>query len=94
MPELLTKARSSAPRQRSSAATPSPSPGLGDHGATKVYATGDLVVTLGVAVSAAMKAVIDGDSSPDLHFPQKRGAISCGCRPARRTADQQHRHHR
>jgi electron transfer flavoprotein alpha subunit len=45
---------------------------LGEHGATKVYATGDLGGTLpGVAVSAAMKAVIDGGESPDLVlFPQ------------------------
>ena len=34
---------------------------LGEYGATKVYATGDLQGTLpGVAVAAAMKAVIDG----------------------------------
>ena len=45
---------------------------LGDFGATKVYATGDLQGTLpGVAVAAAMKAVIDGGDSPDLIlFPQ------------------------
>ncbi|MGZ4724922.1 MAG: electron transfer flavoprotein subunit alpha/FixB family protein [Ilumatobacteraceae bacterium] len=45
---------------------------LGDHGATKIYATGDLGGKLpGVAVSAAMKAVIDGGDSPDLiMFPQ------------------------
>ena len=45
---------------------------LGEHGATKVYATGDLSGKLpGVAVSAAMKAVIDGGDSPDLiMFPQ------------------------
>jgi electron transfer flavoprotein alpha subunit len=45
---------------------------LGEHGATKVYATGDLGGKLpGVAVSAAMKAVIDGGESPDLVlFPQ------------------------
>jgi electron transfer flavoprotein alpha subunit len=45
---------------------------LGEHGATKVYATGDLDGKLpGVAVSAAMKAVIDGGDSPDLiMFPQ------------------------
>ncbi|MEO6126209.1 MAG: electron transfer flavoprotein subunit alpha/FixB family protein [Ilumatobacteraceae bacterium] len=45
---------------------------LGDHGATKVYATGDLAGKLpGVAVSAAMKAVIDGGDSPSLIlFPQ------------------------
>ncbi|MEO7397845.1 MAG: electron transfer flavoprotein subunit alpha/FixB family protein [Ilumatobacteraceae bacterium] len=45
---------------------------LGDHGATKVYATGDLGGTLpGVAVAAAMKTVIDGGDSPKLIlFPQ------------------------
>ncbi len=45
---------------------------LGEHGATKVYATGDLAGKLpGVAVAAAMKAVIDGGDSPDLiMFPQ------------------------
>ncbi len=46
--------------------------GLGEHGATKVYATGDLDGHLpGVAVAAAMKAVIDGGDSPDaIFFPQ------------------------
>ena len=40
---------------------------LGEHGAAKVYATGDLGGKLpGVAVSAAMKGVIDGGDSPDL----------------------------
>jgi len=45
---------------------------LGEYGATKVYATGDLAGKLpGVAVSAAMKAVIDGGDTPDLIlFPQ------------------------
>ena len=45
---------------------------LGEYGATKVYATGDLGGALpGPAVSAAMKAVIDGGDSPDLiMFPQ------------------------
>ena len=45
---------------------------LGNYGASKVYATGDLGGKLpGVAVSAAMKAVIDGGDSPDLIlFPQ------------------------
>jgi electron transfer flavoprotein alpha subunit len=45
---------------------------LGEHGATKVYATGDLAGALpGVAVASAMKAVIDGGESPDLvMFPQ------------------------
>jgi electron transfer flavoprotein alpha subunit len=45
---------------------------LGEYGASKVYATGDLGGKLpGVAVSAAMKAVIDGGDSPDvILFPQ------------------------
>ncbi len=45
---------------------------LGEYGATKVYATGDLGGKLpGVAVSAAMKAVIDGGDTPDvILFPQ------------------------
>jgi electron transfer flavoprotein alpha subunit len=45
---------------------------LGAHGASKVYATGDLGGALpGVAVASAMKAVIDGGDSPDLvMFPQ------------------------
>ena len=45
---------------------------LGEFGATKVYATGDLAGNLpGVAVSAAMKAVIDGGDSPTvIMFPQ------------------------
>ena len=45
---------------------------LGEFGATKVYATGDLGGKLpGVAVAAAMKAVIDGGDAPDLiMFPQ------------------------
>ena len=72
--ELLTKARGRwATSPHSSVATPSAIAGaLGEHGATKVYATGDLGGKLpGVAVSAAMKAVIDGGDSPDLiMFPQ------------------------
>ena len=45
---------------------------LGEYGATKVYATGDLAGKLpGPAVSAAMKAVIDGGDSPSvIMFPQ------------------------
>ena len=45
---------------------------LGEYGATKIYATGDLDGHLpGVAVAAAMKAVIDGGDAPDLMvFPQ------------------------
>jgi electron transfer flavoprotein alpha subunit len=71
--ELLTKARSlgdvtafvGGPADALAAS-------LGEHGASKVYATGDLAGKLpGVAVSAAMKAVIDGGDSPDLiMFPQ------------------------
>lgn len=43
-----------------------------DHGADKILETGDLAGTLpGPAVSAAMKAVIDGGDTPDLiMFPQ------------------------
>ena len=43
-----------------------------DHGAAKIYETGDLAGALpGAAVSAAMKTVIDGGDSPDLvMFPQ------------------------
>ncbi len=45
---------------------------LGEYGATKVYATGDLGGHLpGVAASAAIKAIIDGGDVPDLVlFPQ------------------------
>jgi len=45
---------------------------LGEYGAAKVYATGDLAGHLpGAAVASAMKAVIDGGDSPDLIlFPQ------------------------
>jgi electron transfer flavoprotein alpha subunit len=45
---------------------------LGEYGAAQVYATGDLAGALpGVAVAAAMKAVIDGGAAPDLIlFPQ------------------------
>lgn len=45
---------------------------LGEHGATKIYATGDLAGVLpGVAVASAMKVVIDGGESPDVvMFPQ------------------------
>ena len=44
----------------------------GEYGASKVYATGDLAGKLpGAAVSAAMKATIDGGDAPDLVlFPQ------------------------
>ncbi len=45
---------------------------LGEYGATKVYATGDIEGHLpGAAGAAAMKAVIDGGDTPDLIlFPQ------------------------
>jgi electron transfer flavoprotein alpha subunit len=45
---------------------------MADHGAAKIYETGDLAGALpGAAVSAAMQAVIDGGDSPDLIlFPQ------------------------
>jgi electron transfer flavoprotein alpha subunit len=45
---------------------------LGEYGATKVYATGDLGGKLpGVAVATAMKAVIDGGDTPtSILFPQ------------------------
>ncbi len=45
---------------------------LGEFGATKVYSTGDLAGKLpGVAVSSAMKAVIDGGDVPSvILFPQ------------------------
>jgi electron transfer flavoprotein alpha subunit len=72
--ELLTKARSLASNVSAfiggdGAAVAG---ALGEYGATKVYATGDLGGKLpGVAVSAAMKAVIDGGDTPDvILFPQ------------------------
>jgi len=45
---------------------------LGEYGAAKVYATGDLGGALpGAAVAAAMQAVIDGGDTPDIIlFPQ------------------------
>ena len=45
---------------------------LGEYGATKVYATGDLGGALpGAAVASAIKAVIDGGDAPDVFlFPQ------------------------
>ncbi len=45
---------------------------LAEHGAATIYSTGDIGGALpGVAMSAAMKAVIDGGDSPDLIlFPQ------------------------
>ncbi len=45
---------------------------LGEHGATKVYATGDVGDALpGIAAAGALKAIIDGGEVPDLiMFPQ------------------------
>ena len=71
--ELLTKARSLGTVTAFVGGDASAIAGaLGEYGATKVYATGDLGGKLpGVAVAAAMKAVIDGGDSPDLIlFPQ------------------------
>ena len=72
--ELLTKARSLGssvtafvPGDASAIAA-----ALGEYGATKVYATGDLGGALpGAAVASAIKAVIDGGDAPDVFlFPQ------------------------
>lgn len=74
--ELLTKARSLAGDGAVTAfyvgdAT-DVAAALGEYGAAKVYATGDLDGNLpGVAVASAIKAVIDGGDRPDLFlFPQ------------------------
>ena len=72
--ELLTKARSLSSKVTAfvggdaSAIAAS----LGEYGATKVYATGDLAGKLpGVALSAAMKSIIDSGDTPDvIMFPQ------------------------
>ena len=71
--ELLTKARSLGTVTAFVGGDASAIAGaLGEYGASKVYATGDLGGKLpGVAVAAAMKAVIDGGDSPDvILFPQ------------------------
>ncbi len=71
--ELLTKARSLGTVTAFVGGDASAIAGsLGEHGAAKVYATGDLAGKLpGVAVAAAMKAVIDGGDTPDvIMFPQ------------------------
>jgi electron transfer flavoprotein alpha subunit len=72
--ELLTKAReiSSSVTAFVVGEADSFAAGLGEFGATKVYATGDLQGKLpGVAGAAAMKAVVDGGDSPDIIlFPQ------------------------
>ena len=72
--ELLTKARSLASNVSAFIGGDASAVAgvLGEYGATKVYATGDLAGKLpGPAVSAAMKAVIDGGDSPSVvMFPQ------------------------
>jgi electron transfer flavoprotein alpha subunit len=72
--ELLTKARSLSSNVVAflGADASAVAGALGEYGATKVYATGDLAGALpGVAVSAAMKSVIDGGETPDvIMFPQ------------------------
>jgi electron transfer flavoprotein alpha subunit len=72
--ELLTKAReiSSSVTAFVVGEADSFAAGLGEFGATKVYATGDIGGKLpGVAGAAAMNAVIDGGDSPDIiMFPQ------------------------
>jgi len=71
--ELITKARSLGDVTAFVGGDGAPlAAALGEHGATKVYATGDLGGKLsGVAVAGAMKAVIDDGDSPDLiMFPQ------------------------
>ncbi|MEO5901621.1 MAG: electron transfer flavoprotein subunit alpha/FixB family protein, partial [Ilumatobacteraceae bacterium] len=71
--ELLTKARSLGDVTAFIAGDAgNVAAALGEYGATKVYATGDLGGHLpGVAASAALKAIIDGGETPDLIlFPQ------------------------
>jgi electron transfer flavoprotein alpha subunit len=72
--ELLTKARQISSNITAFVVGEADSfaAGLGEYGATKVYATGDLGGKLpGIAGAAAMKAVIDGGDSPDIIlFPQ------------------------
>lgn len=72
--ELLTKARSLGSNVSAFIAGDgaSEAAAMGDHGAAKVYATGDLGGSLpGVAIASAMQAVIDGGDTPDLiMFPQ------------------------
>ena len=72
--ELLTKAREIASSVTAFVVGDADSfaAGLGEFGATKVYATGDLGGHLpGAAVASAMKAVIEGGDKPDLiMFPQ------------------------
>ena len=72
--ELLTKARTLGGSVAAFVAGDASSiaSALGEYGAAKVYSTGDLGGHLpGVAVSAAMEAVISGGDAPDLVlFPQ------------------------
>lgn len=72
--ELLTKANSLGGSVTAfvAGAAGDAAASMADHGAAKIYETGDLAGALpGAAVSAAMKAVIDGGDSPDLvMFPQ------------------------
>src|SRR3954466_4951785 len=72
--ELLTKAREIGTSVTAFVAGEADSiaAGLGEYGASKVYATGDLGGKLpGVVGAAAMKAVIDGGDRPDMIlFPQ------------------------
>lgn len=72
--ELLTKARTLGSNVSAFIAGDgaSEAAAMGDHGAAKVYATGDLGGSLpGVAIASAMQAVIDGGDTPDLiMFPQ------------------------
>jgi electron transfer flavoprotein alpha subunit len=72
--ELLTKARALGSTVTAFVAGDASAiaGGLGEYGATKAYATGDLAGALpGAAVASAMKAVIDGGDSPDvILFPQ------------------------
>jgi electron transfer flavoprotein alpha subunit len=72
--ELLTKARSLAGSVSAFVAGDGSgiASALGEYGAATVYSTGDLGGVLpGVAVSAAMQAVIEGGDTPDLiMFPQ------------------------
>jgi len=72
--ELLTKARSLTSNVSAfiGGDGQSVAGALGEYGATKVFATGDLAGKLpGVAIASAMKAVIDGGDTPDvILFPQ------------------------
>jgi len=72
--ELLTKARSIGDSVVAFVAGDAAelASALGEYGATKIYATGDLDGHLpGAAVASAMQAVIDGGDRPDvILFPQ------------------------